>query len=157
KGTGTATITDDDAAPVVSIVPTAAVAEGDTGNTRSTLDVTLSAASGLPAQVNFSSADGPGISGAVSGADYTVDANGTVTFAAGTQAAAAVVQVKADAVQNEPDETFTVTISNPVAATIDPSNATGTGTIKDNTPGGTPHVAVTTSTLSVQEHNSGTT
>jgi len=49
------------------------------------------------------------------------------------QAGAAVVQVNADAVQNEPDETFTVTISNPVAATIDAGHATATGTIKDNT------------------------
>ncbi|MDQ1488805.1 MAG: large repetitive protein, partial [Actinomycetota bacterium] len=270
KGTGTATITDDDAAPAVSIEPTKAVAEGNSGNTKATLDVTLSAVSGVPAQVNFASADGT----ATSGTDYTADANSTLTFApgettkqiqvsavgdtlfeddetftvtlaspsgaslggavatvtvtnddampvahidnptapvvepatagnqapasfavkldrpsgksvtvkyvtadgtalfpgdyvavangtvtipAGAQAAAAVVQVKADNVANEvPDETFTVTISNPTAATTDPSHVTATGAITDNTATSTPHVAINTAPVSVQEGNSGT-
>ena len=270
KGTGTATITDDDALPVVSIQPSRAVAEGDEGNiTRATLDVTLSAASGLPASVGFSSADGS----ATSGADYTVDANATLTFApgetkkrialsatgdtlfegdesftvtlaspagaslggsvstvsitdndpmpvvhieapatavlepatpgeeapasfavkldrvsgkavtvkaatangtassgsdyvavanqtvtipAGAVVGTAVVRVRGDNAANEPDETFTVTISTPVSATIQADRATATGVIRDNTASSTPRVTVLTPAVTVKEGNSGT-
>jgi hypothetical protein len=53
---------------------------------------------------------------------------GTVTFAAGETSQVITVNVSGDTVV-EPDETFTVTLSNPSNATI--SNSTGTGTISN--------------------------
>ncbi len=57
-------------------------------------------------------------------ADFTA-ANGTVTFAPGETSKTIQVTVVGDAVY-EPDETFTVGLSNPVNATIGSGSATGT-------------------------------
>jgi chitinase len=125
KGTGTATITNDDAPPVVSITPTLAVSEGNTGTTKATLDVTLSAASGLPAQVNFASAAGT----ATPGTDYTVDPNNTLVFAPGETSKQIQLSVNGDTLY-EAGETFTVTLSAPQGATL--GGATGTVTITND-------------------------
>ena len=70
---GQGTITDNDAAPALSINDVA-VAEGDTGTTNATFTVTLSAASGFTVTVNYATADGT----AAAGSDYQ-STSGTLT------------------------------------------------------------------------------
>ncbi len=97
--------------------------------------VSLSSASGVPVTVGFDTANGS----ATAGSDYN-QTSGTVTFAPGETTKTILVQILPDAVL-EPDETFTVNLSNPSAgATI--TDAQGVGTILD--PGQEIHVNTTT-------------
>ena len=105
----------------------ASVIEGDSGNT--TLQFTVTAtvpvgATATSASVSFATSDGS----ATAGVDY-VSASGTLSFPAGTTAATIDIDVIGDVVI-ETDETFTVTLSAPVNASIVQSSATGT--IRDN-------------------------
>ena len=86
--------------------------------------VALDVASGEQVAVNYATADGTG----AAGSDYTA-ASGTLTFAAGETTKTIEVAVADDAIDEE-NEDFTVTLSNPVTATI--ADATATGTITDN-------------------------
>ena len=116
---GRATITDNDAAPSVSIAD-ASVTEGDTA----TMTVSLSGASALPISVNYATAD----DSAVAGDDYTAG-TGTLTFAAGeTEQTIDISTVDNDL--NENPETFSVSLFDPVNATL--SDAEATVTIEDN-------------------------
>ena len=60
--------------------------------------------------------------------DY-VNARGMVAFAPGETRKTARVRVFGDRRENEPNETVTMTLSNPTGAILDPSRSTGTGTI----------------------------
>ena len=126
-GTGTGTITDDDAAPTVSI-NSPSVMEG-TGATGGTLRFTvrLSAASGKQVTVAYADA---GSGTATSGTDYTAITAGTLTFAVGTTTQTIDVTVTGDAT-DEADETVAVTLSTPTNATL-AAAATGTGTVTDD-------------------------
>lgn len=104
------------------------LAEGTSGATNAVFTVSLSAASTSPVTVAFASSNGT----ATAGADYTA-VSGTLTFAPGVTSQQINVPVLADNTV-EPNETFTVTLSNPVGATL--ARATATGTIL-NTGGGT--------------------
>ena len=126
--TGTATITDDDAPPSLSI-DSPRVAEGNSGATTLTFTVTLSAASGLAVTVDYADA---GTGTATSGTDYAALAGGTLTFPAGTTSQTFDVSVTGDAAA-EPDETVVVTLSNAGNATI--GTATGAGAITDDDSG----------------------
>ena len=126
--TGTATITDDDAPPSLSI-DSPRVAEGNSGSTTLTFTVTLSAASGRAVTVDYADA---GTGTATSGTDYAALAGGTLTFPAGTISQTFDVSVTGDAAA-EPDETVVVTLSNAGNATI--GTATGTGAITDDDSG----------------------
>ena len=88
-----------------------------------TLTVKLSAASSSPVTVDYSTVDGT----AKAGSDYTAT-SGKLTFAAGETAKTVTVKVLSDSV-TEGNETFSLKISNPSAATL--ADATGTGTIVD--------------------------
>lgn len=92
------------------------------GNTNTTLSftVSLSAATPLPVTVGYSTANGS----ATAGADFT-SATGTLSFKPGETSKTIQVTVIGDT-SFEPDETFTVTLSNPVNATIGTGSATGT-------------------------------
>jgi hypothetical protein len=79
--TVTVTITDDDAAPTIS-VNDPSVTEGNSGTTTLTFTVTLSAASGKTVAVDYATADGT----ATAGTDYTAIGTTTLTFAAGKPA-----------------------------------------------------------------------
>ena len=142
--TGTGTIVDDDAAPVVS-VSAASVTEGNSGTTSMVFTVKLSAASGLPVSVNYQTANGT----AKAPGDYT-STSGVRTIPAGSLSATVPVPVVGDALY-EGNETFTFTISNPVNATL--GTASATGTIVDNDVRPTVSVA----SASVAEGNTGTT
>jgi fibro-slime domain-containing protein/uncharacterized repeat protein (TIGR01451 family) len=102
-GHGTVTITDDDAAPAMS-VSNVTVKEGDSGTVTAELTVTLPAVSGLDSSAPVATVDGT----AKAGSDY-VALSSTVTIPAGSLTAKVQVQVLGDRV-DESDETFKVTV-----------------------------------------------
>jgi hypothetical protein len=133
RGHGTATIFDDDAAPSVSLGPVSVV-EGAAGTTTTAqVPVRLSAPSGRPVTVDWTTA--PGSAGP---ADF-VAASGTLTIPAGTVATTIPVTVKGDDV-DEPSESFSVGLSGNVGASIDPGGRTGAVRIDDDD--GSPSVTV---------------
>ena len=140
--TGTGTINDDDN-PSVSIAD-ASKAEGNSGESPLTFTISLSAAS--PQAVTVSLATSNGSAGAPG--DYAA-ASTTVTIPAGETSKTVDVGVKGDAL-DEPDETFNVTLSSPVNATLGDASATGTIVDDDAPP------AVSVSDVTVTEGNSGT-
>ena len=142
-GSGTGTITDDDAAPTLSIGDVS-VTEGNAGTTTATFTVSLSAASGKTITADWSTVDGS----AIQPADYTTG-SGSLTFAPGDTGETLTVSVIGD-VLDEASETFTVTVSNPANATIGDGSATGT--ITDDDPG--PVLSV--DDVSLAEGNAGT-
>ncbi|MDB9447555.1 Calx-beta domain-containing protein, partial [Anabaena sp. CS-542/02] len=126
-GTATGTILNDDAS--LDITPTNAIRlEGNTGTTPLTFTVTRTGNTNIISTANW----------AVTGTEFN-PANaadfggnlptGTVTFAAGETSQEITVNVSGDTVA-EPNETFTVTLSNPSNATI--TTATAAGTILDD-------------------------
>jgi subtilisin-like proprotein convertase family protein len=86
--------------------------------------VSLSAASATPVTVNYSTANGT----ALAGSDYEAS-SGTVTFAPGQTTRTILVRTLDDTAA-EPNETFTVNLSNAVGTTI--ADGQGVATITDN-------------------------
>jgi large repetitive protein len=128
NGQAVGTILNDDALPSVSI-NAASVTEGDSGTTTASFPVSLSAASGRSVTVHFATSDGT----ATFPGDYTAT-SGDLTIPPGTTTAAVTVPVVGDTTV-EPNETFTVTLSSPINATLGSSSA-ATGTIVNNDPVG---------------------
>ena len=89
-----------------------------------TFTVNLSAAAGFPVDVNFATASGT----ATNGVDFTGQA-GALHFAAGVTSQTITVSIINDNIF-EKSEAFTVTLSNPVGATI--ADGIGVGTILDD-------------------------
>lgn len=110
--------------PALSIGDVSA-AEGNAGTTTLSFPVALSASTTQAVTVGYTTADGS----AAAPSDYTT-AGGTLTFSPGEKVKAIEVRVVADLVI-EQTETFTVTISSPVNATIVRATATGTITNDD--------------------------
>ena len=109
--------------PSVSISD-ARVVEGNSGTTNAIFTVSLSAPSPNPVTVSYATADGT----ATSPADYTAS-SGSLTFAPNETSKTIAVPVVGDALA-EPDETFSVNLSNASNATIgDPQ---GIGTIAND-------------------------
>ncbi|MEW6471773.1 MAG: Calx-beta domain-containing protein, partial [Actinomycetota bacterium] len=123
----TATIADADAPPSLS-VGNARVVEGDSGPVHATFAVSLSAPSGQPVTVDYSTADGAGAGGAAAPSDFAAT-SGSLTFSPGDRMKPVSVPVSGDAV-DEISETFTVALSNASGATI--AENSGTGTIVDD-------------------------
>ena len=119
----TLTITDDEAPPGLSIAD-ASVDEGDSGSTTLAFTVTLNPVAASPVTVDWATADGT----ARAGTDYTAG-NGSLTFNAGDSTKTVSVSVTGDDV-DEPDKTFTVTLSSASGATI--GDAEAIGTIRDD-------------------------
>ena len=116
-------------APPPSIsIGNASVAEGDTGATMATFNVTLSSTYFLTVTVDYATASGT----ATSGTDF-IASQGTPRLSAGTTTRTISVPVLGD-LFSEGTETFVVNLSNPVNATI--AVPQGTGTILDNDPAG---------------------
>lgn len=122
-GSGLCTILDDDALPELSIYP-ASIVEGDIGTSDVLFLVALSQLSTVDVTVDYATVDGT----AIAGVDYEASA-GTLTIPAGQQSRTIAVAVIGDT-EMEPDETFTVELSNAVNATI--LDASGVGTIEDD-------------------------
>ena len=124
---GIATVIDDDPVPSFSIGDVTQV-EGDSGTAAFTFTVTLSAASGQTATVNYATADGT----ALDGSDYSAT-SGTLTFAPGVTTQTVTVLVTGDTVF-EPDQVFTVNLSGPTNASITDGQGVGTITNDDAAP-----------------------
>ncbi|HVH32823.1 MAG TPA: Calx-beta domain-containing protein [Tahibacter sp.] len=118
---GQGTILNDDAYPVLSI-GNASVVEGHSGTALLNFPLTLTAAApaaGITFTVNTT--DGT----ATAGSDYVAILNGSGSIAAGQTSGTLAVTINGDTVA-EPNETFTVTLSAPVNATLGTATATGT-------------------------------
>jgi hypothetical protein len=109
--------------PAVSVTG-AEQAEGNAGSQPMSFSVSLAKASRLPVTVAYATADGS----ATAGTDYTAT-SGKLVFAPGETSKAVAVPILGDT-GVEPDETFTLTLSNPVNAKL--GGATATGTIKND-------------------------
>jgi hypothetical protein len=140
---GTATITDDDATPSLS-VNDVTVTEGQSGTVNANFTVSLSAPSGQIVIVTYATAD----ESAMAGTDYQAMSE-TLTFAPGVSTRTAVVPVKSD-MADEPDETYVVKLSNADNASIADDLGVGTIVDDDDPP------AITVDDIAVTEGNSGT-
>jgi hypothetical protein len=142
----TVTITDDDPTPTVQF--SAASSSGSEATTPASIAVTLSAASGQTVTVNYATANGT----ATAGSDYTAT-SGTLTFNPGVTSQTISVPIINDTVV-EGDETFTVTLSGPVNATLG-ATATHTYTINNDDNAGT--IQFSSGTYSVNENGGSVT
>ncbi len=112
------TIFNDDAFTVPSIsIADRALKEGDSGSTAVELRVQLSAPSGRAVQVDFATRDGS----ATANDDYR-PTSGRLNFAPGQVQRELTVEVLGDTTE-EPDESFSIVLSNPLAGLL--SDATG--------------------------------
>jgi hypothetical protein len=122
--TGVGTIFDNDPPPTVSVSDVVR-AEGDSGTRTMSFKLELSAASGKQVKVTFETSNGS----AVAPSDYTAKTV-TVTFAPGQTVRWIPVVINGDTVV-EPNQTFFVTLHNPVNATIGDGSASGQITTDD--------------------------
>ncbi len=143
RRTAVGTVVDDDDPPVASI-SSATVVEGRTSLTDAVLAVTLSRPSGRDVVLNYSTGDGT----ASAGSDYVAATGAVIVPARQTTAAVHLAVVGDDAM--EPNETFTVTVADPVGATL--GQTAGTVSITDDEP-----VVVTVASPRVTEGDGGTT
>ena len=120
----TLTIEEDDAAPGFSVAD-ASASEGDVIE----FTITLSSAAGTVVTVDWATTL---VDGGASATDFTAVPATTLSFAAGDTTKTVTVQTTEDTLA-EPNETFSVTLSNPTGgATIAPDGGTATGTITDD-------------------------
>lgn len=125
-GQGVGTITNDDAFPVLSI-GNASVVEGHSGTTLLNFPLTLTGqapAGGVSFTVNTTNGTATG------GSDFVAIVDGSGSVAAGQTSGTLAITVNGDTVA-EGNETFTVTLSAPVSATLGTATATGTITNDD--------------------------
>jgi Calx-beta domain-containing protein len=113
------------AAPELSILDVV-VPEGNTGTTQAVFTVTLSPAGSEPVTVDYATIDGS----ATAGSDY-VATTGTLTFPVGQTVLTISVPINGD-LADEPDEQFSLLLSNAQHATI--ARSTGLATITDDDP-----------------------
>lgn len=139
-GQGVVTIVNDDTRISIGDVWQS---EGSSGTTSFNFTVSLSNAVGQPLMVSYATADGT----AAAGSDY-VAATGVLTIPAGQMSGTITVLVNGDTV-SEPDETFSVNLSNPSGGAF--SDNQGVGTIVDDEA----HIYI--DDVSTAEGNSGTT
>lgn len=124
--TATITIADNDVAPSVTFsINSVSLNEGNSGTTAFTFTITKSGTTASTTSVQVSSADGT----ATAPSDYTALALQTVTFLPSDTTKQVTVNVNGDTLF-EPNETFTVNLSNPTGGTI--ALGTGTGTIQND-------------------------
>jgi len=147
KGTGVATLTNDDTAPTVTITDVQKL-EGNSGTTSFQFTVTLSAVSGKPISMAYATADG---TAKLADNDYA-SKSGTLSFAADDTNLSQTVTVNvAGDTKDEFDETFNVNLSGETNATL--AKGTGVATLtNDDTP-----PTVTINDVSLTEENAGTT
>src|SRR5262249_32317332 len=118
------------------------LAEGNSGTSLATFTVRLSNVLDVPVTVDYATGGGT----ATPGDDYDA-ASGTLTFAPGELTKTVTVAVRGDTT-NEADETFLVTLSNPVNATV--ADGEGVGTIVND------ETSVSINDVTVVEGNGGT-
>jgi hypothetical protein len=106
--------------PVVLAITDASVLEGNRGTSRLDLTVTLSESSDAEVTVHYATFNGT----ALVKSDYTAT-SGTLTFQPGETSRTISVSIKGDR-KREPNEAFSVQLSNAVGATISDGVATAT-------------------------------
>lgn len=131
--THTLTILNDDPMPQVSFTSGTSVSFSEAVGAYG-LGFSLNTASGLPVQVTINTADGT----ATAGSDYTAVTSQVVTIPAGVTSFTYPISITNDLL-TEGNETFTITMSSPVNATI-MGGSTQTATILDN------EIAITSAT-----------
>jgi hypothetical protein len=139
-GQGKATITDNDAAPSISISD-AVIVEGSGGTSQLSFNVALTQASGRQTKVSFATQNGT----AAAPADFTA-ISGVLAIEPGVTAKQITVSLNPDTLV-EPDENFQLAITNPVFLNI--ADGEATGTILNDDIGGT--VEFTTTAFEVNE------
>jgi phosphatidylinositol-3-phosphatase len=127
RAVGVATIGDDD--PPSLSVSDAVVPEGDDGTRPARFVVTLSAPASEPVGFHYAAVDG---SATVGDEDYE-PTSGDATIPAGSTTVTVDVPVRGDG-RDEPDETFSLILSDPRNATLAPESAGAIGTILDDDP-----------------------
>jgi hypothetical protein len=150
---GLGTITNDDAAPTLSIGDVA-LPEGNGGTTNFAFIVTKTGATEVDASVSFATSAGPtnpatAGAGTCTGADYQT-ATGTLTIAAADASNTITVLVCGETVY-ERNQTFKVTLSSPSYASITDGEGVGTITNDDTAP------TLSIGDVTKNEGNSGTT
>jgi len=133
------TITDDDPPPSLSVGDITG-AEGNAGNSNFTFPVTVSNVTERPIVVSYSTVSGT----ATSSVDF-VRTNGLLTIPARTPVVMVTVPVIGD-VAIEPDETFSLVLSNPTGASI--ADGVGIGTITNDDVAGSFQFSSATSSIS---------
>jgi hypothetical protein len=148
---GIGTIVNDDQTPSRVSINDVTISEGDSGQTAFQFTVSLDRAQPGRVTVDFATGDGT----ATAPDDYTAT-SGTLTFAAGETTKTVTVQVSGDTTV-EPDETFTLNLSNAAGnATI--ADAQGVATIvNDDQPVIVPPSRVSVNDVSMAEGNAGQT
>jgi hypothetical protein len=139
------TIIDEDIA--VFTVQDITIQEGDTGITKATFEIVLSNPMDRIATVNYATSSPTG-SSATDGRDY-FGRSGTLTFPVGNNVSQIVtIDILGDLL-DEPNETFSFTLSDAVSATISRGNARATINDDDNPP------VVSVADASIVEGNAG--
>jgi hypothetical protein len=146
-GQGLGTIRNDDmaAVPPTLAVNDVTINEGNSGTTNAVFTVSLSAPSTQAIQFNYATTNGT----ATAGSDYTSKA-GQLSFNPGEKTKTISIPVLGDT-QSEPNETFSLNLSNPTNATI--ADGQGLATIRNDDAA----PSLTISDVSLKEGNSGTT
>ena len=142
-GVATGTITNDDGGQTLSINDVS-IAEGHSGTKLATFTISLSSAQAGPVTFDIATTDGT----AVAGSDYVAKNTVGASISAGATSTSFAVTINGDTA-GEADETFTVTLSNPLGAGITDGQATGTIT-NDDTP------ALSVGDVTINEGHSGT-
>jgi hypothetical protein len=117
------------------------VTEGNSGTINAVFTVTLSQASNVAVTVDYATANG---TATTADNDYQ-SANGTLTFSVGETTKTVTVTVNGDT-KNEPNETFSVNLTNAQNANIGDNQGQGTITNDD-----TPTVQLSNSTYTINE------
>ncbi len=141
---GIGTMINNDSPPALAIND-ASLLEGDVGTSNLVFNVSLSAVSGVQAKVTFTTVDG---TATTADGDYLAT-NGTLTFAPGATTHPVTVTINGDT-KFENDETFLVSLSGSVGASI--SDSLGIGTIVNDD--ARPTLAI--NNVSLLEGNAGT-
>ncbi|MFH1120176.1 MAG: Calx-beta domain-containing protein, partial [Bacteroidota bacterium] len=146
-GSGTGSITNDDAATIT--INDVTLAEGNSGTTSFSFTVAMSHASDAAVTVDYTSANG---TATLADSDYSTT-SGTLTFAAGETSKTITVLVNGD-VKVEDHETYTVGLSDldDNGRDVSISDATGLGTITNDD-----SAILAISDISLAEGDSGTT
>ncbi len=131
---GEGRINNDDTPPTLSIADLTVSESAGTA----TVPVTLSAPSGKTVKVKYSTVDGT----ATAGNDYTAKTDAELVFAPGTTTMNATVALLGDTI-DEPDETFSVTLSAAENATI----LKGTGVVTLTDDDGEPTISIAGTTV----------
>ncbi len=149
--TATVTITNDDAAPTLTI-GNASVTEGNSGTVNLVFPVSIDGNSEQTLSVQYATADGTGpidTRATVADNDY-VATSGTLTFAPGDRAKTITVVVNGDTTI-ENNETLSVVLTNPQNLTLSSTSATGT-ILNDDTPPTISNVSFVQTAVSVNEN-----